>query len=815
MRCFSIPGRLPWLAAALLVLGTAPWAHGAASIQILPGDFTLAGKSARQRLVVERFEDDRPRGEIRQGIQLQSSDPGILVIEEGVARPLANGQVTITATAGERTARVTAIVTGADEPFRWSFRNHVQSVLVKAGCNSGACHGAAAGKKGFRLSLRGYDAEGDFNVLTRQARGRRVLTDDPGRSLVLTKPTGAIKHGGGKRFAVDSRDYQVIAEWIAAGADGPRSDDPRVDSLKILPPNAILSASEPQQILVLAHFTDGHVEDVTPWAKYTSTSGEVATVDDAGLVQTVGHGEGGVSAWYANHLVVATISVPYANEVAPETYAAAPRRNFIDERVIEKLQSLRLPPSPPCSDPEFLRRAFLDTAGILPTPDETRAFLADHAPDKRDKLIEALLARPEFVDYWTYRFCDLLLVKSDGLLPAAMWSYYQWIRNNVAANTPWDEFARRIVTAQGSTLENGATNFYVLHQDPLELTETVCQAFLGMSINCARCHNHPLEKWTNDEYYSMANLMGRVRMKDLRGEGNFMVFAAATGDIVQPLTGKPRVPKPLDGQPLDPSDSADRRVHLAQWLASPSNPYFTRAIVNRIWANFLGVGLVESVDDLRFTNPASNEKLLAELGQFLVENRYDLKALMRVILQSATYQRSSIATPGNETDKRFYSRYYPKRLMAEVMLDAIARVTGVPDQFPGYPKGWRALQLPDTAVPSYFLQKFGRPDRSITCECERTNEPNMVQVLHIANGDSVNQKLAAGEGRIAKLAAANTPMEAAIDELYLAALARFPKPEEKENFLKVLAEAGAPDNKPLLEDVAWSILSSKEFLFNH
>lgn len=814
MRSFSIPGRRPWLA-ALLVLGTGQWANGAASIQILPGDFTLAGKSARQRLVVEKFEDDRPRGEIRQGIQFLSSDPNILVIEEGVARPLANGQVTITATVGEGTARVTATVTGADQPFRWSFRNHVQSVLVKAGCNSGACHGAAAGKKGFRLSLRGYDAEGDFNVLTRQARGRRVLTDDPGRSLILTKPTGAIKHAGGKRFAVDSRDYQVIAEWIAAGALGPKPDDPRVDSLKIVPPNAILGSSEPQQMLVLAHFTDGHVEDVTPWAKYTSTSGEVATVDDAGLVQTVGHGEGGVSAWYANHLVVATISVPYANEIPAEVYASAPKRNFIDERVIEKLQSLRLPPSPSCSDSEFLRRAFLDTVGILPTPEETRAFLADHAPDKRDKLIEALLARPEFVDYWTYRFCDLLLVKSDGLLPAAMWSYYQWIRNNVAANTPWDEFARRIVTAQGSTLENGATNFYVLHQDPLELTETVCQAFLGMSINCARCHNHPLEKWTNDEYYSMANLMGRVRMKDLRGEGNFMVFAAATGDIVQPLTGKPRAPKPLEGEPIDPNDSADRRVHLAQWLASPSNPYFTRAIVNRIWANFLGVGLVESVDDLRFTNPASNEKLLAELGQFLVEKRYDLKALMRLILQSATYQRSSLATPGNETDKRFYSRYYPKRLMAEVMLDAIARVTGVPDQFPGYPKGWRALQLPDTAVPSYFLQKFGRPDRSITCECERTNEPNMVQVLHIANGDSVNQKLASSEGRIAKLAAANTPMEAALDELYLAALARFPKPEEKEAFLKVLAEGGASESKPLFEDVAWSILSSKEFLFNH
>lgn len=564
---------------------------------ILPGDFTLSGKAARQRLVVEKIDGDRPVGQVIDGIIFESADEKIAVIDNGIVLPVSNGITTISAAAADgKKASVQVTVTGADEPFRWSFRNHVQSVLVKAGCNSGACHGAAAGKKGFRLSLRGYDAEGDYNVLTRQANGRRILTNDPGRSLILTKPTAAIPHGGGKRFDVDSVDYHVIAQWIAMGAEGPKPEDPRVERLEIMPKNALLGVEQKQQLLVLAHFSDGHVEDVTPWAKYTSANGEVADVAPEGVVTTIGQGEGAISAWYANHLVVATVTVPYAQDVPAEVYETAAKVNFIDEIVLEKLRSLNLPPSPLASDSEFLRRVYLDTIGMLPTAAECRDFLADTSADKREKLIESLLARPEYVDYWTYRFCDLLLVKSEKLAAPAMWSYYHWIRNHVAANAPWDTVARRLVTAQGSTLENGAANFYVLHQDPLELSETISQAFLGMSINCARCHNHPLEKWTNDQYFGMANLMGRVRLKDLKGEGNFMVFAAATGEIIQPLTGKPQPPQPLDGASLSFDDARDRREHLADWLTAPENPYFARAITNRIWANYFGVGIVESVD---------------------------------------------------------------------------------------------------------------------------------------------------------------------------------------------------------------------------
>jgi hypothetical protein len=513
-------------------------------------------------------------------------------------------------------------------------------------------------------------------------------------------------------------------------------------------------------------------------------------------------------------VVIATVSSPYPKPVPPEVFANAERRNFIDELALAKLASLNIPPSPPSSDAEFLRRAFLDTIGTLPSVEETRTFLADASTDKRDRLIESLLNRPEFVDYWAYRWSDLLLVNSEKLRPPAMWAYYSWIRNQVEANTPWDEFARQVVTAQGSTLENAAANYFVLHPDPLEMSETATLAFLGMSINCARCHNHPLEKWTNNQYYAMANLFARVRLKSAPGDGNTIVFAASDGDLVQPLTGKPQPPTPLDGEALPLAATADRRIHLAKWLTSPDNPYFARSIANRVWANFMSAGLVEMVDDMRLTNPASNEELLAAAAKYLTDNQFDLKALMRAILQSKTYQRSSQPLPENQADTRFYSRYYPRRMMAEVLLDALSQVSGSPTQFADYPAGWRAMQLPDANVNSYFLKTFGRPERVVTCECERTAEPTMVQVLHLSNGDSLNDKLQAKGNWIEKLLAANTPDDKLIENVYLAALSRFPTDEEKQKLSAALAEAGQ-DKRQLVEDLFWSVLSSREFLFNH
>lgn len=818
----------------LLLHAFASAIYAADSLLILPSEISLSGPHARQLLLLEEVRDGDIVGQVGGDVKWTTSDAKVVKIEEGRALPVGNGQATITAESGNRKATATVKVMGLDKPFQWSFRNHVESVLAKTGCSSGACHGAQAGKAGFKLSLRGYDPEGDYSTITRQARGRRIVPSDPGRSLLLTKPSGAVPHKGGLRFQPGSREYQVLAEWIAAGTPEPQASDARLERLEILPAGVVLKPNQRQQFMVLAHFSDGHREDVTQWAKYTSTNESVAQVNDIaqtgvgqtggeiGEVKIVGHGEGAISAWYLSKVVIATVTVPFAKPVAAEVFAKAQRRNFIDDLVLEKLENLNIPPSPSATDAEFIRRAFIDTIGVLPTADETRAFLADTSADKRDKLIDHLLARPEFVDYWSYKWADLLLVNSDKLKPGAgnsksvaMWSYYSWIRNQVEANTPWDEMVRELITVQGSALENGAGNYFVLHKDPLDLAETTTVAFLGMSINCARCHNHPLEKWTNNQYYGFANLFARVRAKNEPGEGNVMVFASSDGELVQPLTGKPQPPTPLDGKSLAFEDAADRRIHLANWLTSPENPYFSRAITNRVWANFFAVGLVEMVDDMRLTNPASNEKLLSAAAKHLVDHKFDLKALMRTILQSKTYQLSSRPSPENAADARFYSHYYPRRMMAEVLLDAISQVTGSQTTFGDYPGGWRAMQLPDSNVNSYFLQTFGRPDRVITCECERTAEPTMVQVLHISNGNTFNQKLQAKGNRLEQLLAANTPDDKIIDEAFLSALSRQPTSEEKAKLLKEFASVDAKEKRAFVEDVYWSLLSSKEFLLNH
>jgi hypothetical protein len=803
-----------------------------AELAILPAEITLSGPNARQTLLVERMEGAQFIGEApAAAIEWQVSDPKIARVDDGVLEPLSNGEVTLTAKASEQTASARVRVVKFEQADEVSFRNQVQSVLMKAGCNSGACHGAAGGKNGFKLSLRGYDSDADFFTITRQAGGRRLVPEDPARSLLLLKPTAAIPHKGGVRFDVGSPEYNTLARWIAEGAKPPQSDDPRLSRLEILPDMLLLKPGAKHRLLVRAHFTDGHVEDVTRWVRFNSSNESVATVDQLGNLVVMGEGEGFISGGYLSQNVVATITVPYQHPVDAKVFAEAPRRNFIDELVLKQLTRLNIPPSPPASDEEFLRRAYVDTIGTLPTADESRAFLNDQSPDKRDKLIESLLARPEFVDYWAYKWSDLLLVNSEKLKPNAMWAYYRWVRQQVAENRPWDKLARDLVTAHGSTLENGAANFFVLHQDPPELAETVSQAFLGMSIGCAKCHNHPMEKWTNDQYYGMANLFARTKSKDGAGEGNAIVFTVDRGELVQPGKGKPQPPRPLEAEALPFDSNTNRRHYLADWLTSADNPYFSRAITNRIWANYLSVGLVEAVDDLRLTNPASNEELLTAAAKYLVENKYNVKALMRAILQSDTYQRTSRPSAENSVDRRYYARYYPRRMMAEVMLDGISQVTAAPTQFyresgdrrnrnigglgDPYPSTMRALTLPDSNVSSYFLKSFGRAQRLLTCECERTDEPSMTQVLHLSNGDTINEKLAAKGNRIDQILTAGEPNEKIIEDAFLSTLSRYPKEEERTRLLAELSSAPAGERRQVLEDLYWSLLTSKEFLLNH
>lgn len=842
--------REPALLVAIIVLAVPEVLTAAESLAVLPGKFTLSGPEARQRILVQSTADGRVVGQVTLGVALSSSDEKIVKVEDGVVVPVGNGSASITAKVGNQTATAAVTVENIEQSHSWSFRNHVQSVLSKSGCNMGSCHGALAGKGGFKLSLRGYDPDADFRTLTRQARGRRVVPNDPGRSLMLTKPSGAIPHKGGLRFDVDSLEYRVISEWIAAGHPAPSDGDARVVQLEILPSASQQKKGASQQMVVRAHFSDGHAEDVTRWCKFTSANATVASVEERGLVKIIGSGEGTISAWYLSQNVIATVSSPYESPVDAAVFASAERSNFIDDAVLVKLKSLNIPPSPRCSDSEFLRRAFLDTIGVLPTVDEVRAFLSDESPDKRDRLIDQLLTRPEFVDYWAYKWSDLLLLSGEKLRPQALKSFYAFIRQHVADNTPWDEFVRQIVLSKGSTFDNGAANFYSLHQDPLDMAETTSMAFLGMSIQCAHCHDHPLEKWTNNDYYGFASLFARVRGKgwggDFRsGDGHRVIFLDDESELIQPRTGKPQPPKPLDGQALSFESTEDRRIAVGAWLTSPTNPYFSRAIVNRVWANFFGVGLVEKVDDLRLTNPPSNPELLSALAMFLTEGdatparrasegspasattsatetnpsltrraSFDLKKLMRLILTSQSYQRSSQPTKGNEPDERFYSRYYPKRLKAEVLLDIMSQVTASPTAFKDFPTGTRAMQLPDANIASEFLKTFGRPERILTCECERSDEPSMTQVLHILNGETLIQKLEAKDNRLSRQLEANLPPEQLADELFLAALSRFPTDRERQKMSEILSAASPEERRQSIEDLYWSVLSSKEFLFN-
>ena len=824
--------KLLLLWSALLVL----WTDAALATQpwrLLPDEFTLHGSRGRQQLSLATVREGHVSASVLESVTWESSDPDVVRLEGSVAVAVGDGNAVVSVV-GENGVRASAEVNvvGTEQPIHWSFRNEVQSVLTRQGCNSGACHGALAGKGGFRLSLHGYDPEADFLSITRQARGRRIEFGDPGRSLILAKPTGALSHKGGLRLDPDSRNYQTIAEWITAGAEPPAADDPKLQQIRVLPETALLSPGDQSQILVIGEYSDGRAVDITQWAKFTATDEAVASVNGDGRVSVVGSGEGAVLVWFGSKVALARMTVPYPYEVSPELYTQAPRRNFIDELNLQQLQTLRLEPSPPCDDETFLRRATLDTVGRLPTAKERTQFLGDSSGHRRDQLIERLLSSSDFVDYWSYRWSDMLLINGTRLRPLAVESYYRWVHDAVRENVPWDRFVRQILTATGESTENGATNFYALHQSPEDMTENASQAFLGLSIGCAKCHNHPLEKWTNDQYYAMANLFARVRAKGWGGDGRNgdglrTLYVAASGDLIQPNRGQPQPPAPLDAQPLPIDDPADRREALADWMTDPENPYFARAITNRVWANFFGRGLVEPVDDLRASNPATNEKLFSAVAEHLVEVDFDLKQLMRTILRSETYQRSSLPLARNHDEQKYLSRYYPRRLMAEVLLDAIDQVLGTSTRFdqvafPGadmqktdfYPAGTRAIELYDSAVDSYFLRTFGRNPREITCECERSDEPSMVQVLHLSNGDTLNPKLAAQDGTIAGLLEEQLDDRRVLETLFHLALTRAPTEAEQERLLKIVSEYG-DDRQTAIQDVAWSLLTSTEFTFNH
>jgi len=817
----------------VLVLGFVGLPANADELRLLPADIPLTGPNASQQLLLVQEDRGHAVANGAPRATFDSSDPKVAVVEGGRVRAIGNGEAIITAKTSDgklTTAKVHVYKADAADPP--SFRNQIIPILTRSGCNSGSCHGALAGKGGMKLSLRGYDPESDYRVLTRQALSRRVDRSRPENSLMLLKPSRTLPHGGGQRLVPDEADYNLVLDWIKSGALPPEANDAHLDRIEVLPKSAVLAPKSQLPVLVRAFYSDGRVEDVTRWGRFGSSDEDVAKIGEEGKITVAGNGEASITVSFGTAVTTMTVTAPFPNLLADSVFANSPKHNSIDEYILKKLQALRLPPSPTCSDREFIRRAFIDVAGILPAPDEVEKFVADKTPEKRSSLIAALLERSEYVDYWSYKWSDLLLVSTRRLQQPAMWAFYRSIRQSVADNKPWDQFVRDILLANGSTLEHGGGNFFVLHKDTAELTEAVSITFLGMSITCARCHNHPLEKWTQDQYWAQANLFSRVGLKNGERAGEAIVVERSSGDVLHPRRGSAMPPAPLGGKPLPLDDQRDRRVYFADWLTAPENPFFAKAVVNRVWRNFMGRGLVEAEDDLRETNPPSNPELFNAIAKEFIQNKYDVKRLIRQIMNSAAYQRSSKTVKENEPDNRFYSHYLVRRLPGEVILDCMSQVTGSPTVFnlvyvdterntqatTSYPLGTRALQLPDSRVASRFLDAFGRPERVASCSCERQQDATVGQALMVNNGQILNDKLRAKDSRINDWLEAKMVDDEAIQRAFLVALGRTPTAAERSKCAAILKEA--PIEKPsqrreAIEDLFWAVVSTREFLFNH
>ncbi|HVS38365.1 MAG TPA: DUF1553 domain-containing protein [Gemmataceae bacterium] len=792
---------LPALSRAQFVETTAD----PASIQLRgPGalyTLLLTGRTADGRLV------DRTRD-----AHFHSLNSKIAVVTQaGVVHAVGDGQTTVVAEIDGKALNIAVAAVDATLPRRFNFENDVEPILSRYACNSAGCHGKAEGQNGFKLSVFGFDPAADYAALVKEARGRRVFPAAPEYSLVLRKISGRIAHGGGVRVPADSADYATVRDWIAAGAPFGRSTDPKVAAVRVEPHERVLAPDGKQQLRVIATYSDGREADVTALAKFLSNNDGLASVDAAGLV-TAGDapGEAAVMAGFMNQVDVFRVVVPRAEHI--DHYPSVPENNFIDGLVFAKLRKLNIVPSDVADDAEYLRRVYLDVIGTLPTADEARRFLDDRRPDKRARLVDELLERPEYADYWALQWSDLLRVDRQALGPKRAYAYYKWIHEEVAANQPLDEFTRSIVTAEGPLGEDPPADFYKVVTRPGDEAGTISQVFLGVRIGCAECHHHPFDRWGTADYYGMTAYFSGVSVKPAgRDEA---VFVDGMPSAKNPRTGEEYFAHALgEPAPAKAPEPGDRRAVLADWLTRPDNPFFARNLANRVWAHFLGRGLVEPVDDVRATNPPTNPELLDALAKSLIDEKYDVKALIRTITASRVYQLSSKPNPTNERDEQNYSRAPFKRIQAEVLLDMVSQTTGVPERFDGMPAGTRAIQLWDSKASHYFLKVFGRPERVSACECERRKEPSTAQVLHLLNAPEIQAKLQHEAGHVAKLAKREGGDESLAEDLYLTFYGRRPTEEERANAVAYLRKA--KDRRAAVEDLAWSLMNSLEFVFNH
>lgn len=867
------------LAIAALVV---PMAHvSAAQLSIRPDRIELTGADPEHGMVVLVTRDDGRVIDVTRLCAFASRAPEIVAVDRaGRCRALADGTAEVEASFDGLTATLPVSARGTAEKRVPSFRQDVLPILTRSGCNAGGCHGKLAGQNGFRLSLRGFAPEWDYDWVTKEVSGRRVDFAFPEKSLLLQKADGWVIHEGGMRFREGSRYWKTLVDWIAARAPGPNPDEPEPIALEVLPGDREMQPGDTQQLLVRARFAEGRVRDVTWLAQFFSNDETTVSVKPDGIVKAKRPGESSVRVHFQGLVQVVRFTMPHPHDVSGADFAS--QQNAIDGPIFAKLRTLRIPPSDACDDSTFVRRAFLDTIGALPTPEELDAFLADAGGDKRTRLVDALLARPEWTDYWTLILADLLQNRKerdhDVRGAKGVRSFHAWLHTQLSANRPWSEIAKAVLLARGDTATSPEIGYYVTvigekrNVEESELPDSVAQSFLGTRIGCARCHNHPLERYTQDDFYHFSAFFSKVSLKRsepakgptqlttipreeeealkrfdeaqakleeaqelalLIGEEGGAEEArqvvkerkqkcdegakqlaeqrAKMPAVNQPRTNQRMQPQTLDRAPWNSETGRDPREGFVAWMLDPQNEAFSGAMVNRLWKHFFGAGLVEPVDDLRASNPPSNTELWKLLNREFISHGYDLKHLMRLMLNARAYQLSSATLAANQTETRFFSHYYARRLPAEVLLDAVASATLSPTPFPGYPLGLRAVQLPDASVSSYFLTLFGRSERVTACACERKGEVTLPQLLHVRNSEELQKQISAPDGRLAELLK-EADNDAIVRRIFLATVSRLPREPEVNAITSALA---ADERDAVFRDLFWALINSKEFAFNH
>jgi len=781
------------------------------SLRVFPSQVALRTNSDRQLVVVQAVYTDGITRDVSGQAAWTLANPSLVRRDRNTLWPAADGQTELKIEFGGQSLAVPVKVEQAGQPREISFKLDVMPLFMKAGCNSGSCHGAARGKDGFRLSLFGYDPDGDHFRLTRELSGRRLDLAIPHASLAVEKATGAVPHTGGKRFEADSEACKSLVGWIAAGCPADPATTPTCTGLEIYPKQAVLDGEgSTQQATVVAHYSDGRARDVTGLALFLSNNDNSASINENGLVTAGKRGEAFVMARFS------TFTVGSQYIVLPKglafTFPQTTPVNYVDELVNEKLKKLRIAPSGLCTDETFLRRITLDLTGTLPTHEEYDRFMSSTDPEKRNKRIDELLERKEFTEIWVGYWAEWLMVRSSITISyKSMLLYYNWLAEQIGKNVPMDKMVQNLLGANGGTFKVPQTNYYQNETDTLKVAENVAQVFMGMRIQCAQCHNHPFDRWTQDDYYSFAAFFSQIGRKGGEDYRETIVFNSGGGEVAHPVGGRVMPPKFLGGDLADTAGK-DRRIVMANWLASPQNPYFARNFANRVWAHFFGTGIIDPVDDVRISNPASNPELLAELAKRFTATNYDFKQLVRDICRSQAYQRSTERNESNLQDEKNFAHANLRRIKAESLLDCISQVTGTKDKFQGLPVGARAVQIADGNTSTYFLTTFGRATRETACSCEVKMEPTLSQALHLLNGDTVNQKIQAG-GLIDKLLAEKLEPMQVIERLYVMCLARKLAPEEAEGFKPLVAPGS--DVKKTLDDLFWALLNSREFIFNH